>query len=51
MSPAVRICRDILPLPIKTDKDLLKSLKQEAKAEKQEYSQLKKMRWHYLPTR
>lgn len=28
-----------------TDKETMKSLKQEAKAEKQEYSQLKKLRW------
>ena len=31
-----------------TDKETIKSLKQEAKAEKQEYSQLKKLRWSLL---
>lgn len=31
-----------------TDKETMKSLKQEAKAEKQEYSQLKKLRWSLL---
>ena len=31
-----------------TDKEAMKSLKQEAKAEKQEYSQLKKLRWSLL---
>ena len=31
-----------------TDKDTMKSLKQEAKTEKQEYSQLKKLRWSLL---
>lgn len=30
------------------DKETMKSLKQEAKAEKQEYSQLKKLRWPLL---
>ena len=31
-----------------TDKETMKSLKQEVKAEKQEYSQLKKLRWSLL---
>ena len=31
-----------------TDKETVKSLKQEAKTEKQEYSQLKKLRWPLL---
>lgn len=31
-----------------TDKDTMKSLKQEAKSEKQGYSQLKKLRWSLL---
>ena len=31
-----------------TDKETMKSLKQEAKAEKQEYSQLKKLHWSLL---
>ena len=31
-----------------TDKETMKSLKQEAKTEKQEYSQLKKLRWPLL---
>lgn len=31
-----------------TDKETMKSLKQEAKMEKQEYSQLKKLRWPLL---
>ena len=31
-----------------TDKETMKSLKQEAKTEKQEYSQLKKLRWSLL---
>lgn len=31
-----------------TDKETMKSLKQEAKSEKQEYSQLKKLRWSLL---
>lgn len=35
-------------IPDDTDKETLKSLKQEAKAEKQEYSQLKKLRWSLL---
>ena len=35
-------------IPEDTDKETLKSLKQEAKAEKQEYSQLKKLRWSLL---
>jgi transposase len=35
-------------IPEDTDKETMKSLKQEAKAEKQEYSQLKKLRWSLL---
>jgi transposase len=35
-------------IPEDADKETLKSLKQEAKAEKQEYSQLKKLRWSLL---
>ena len=35
-------------IPNDTDKETMKSLKQEAKAEKQEYSQLKKLRWSLL---
>ena len=35
-------------IPDDTDKETLKSLKQRAKAEKQEYSQLKKLRWSLL---
>ena len=35
-------------IPDDTDKETLKSLKQRAKVEKQEYSQLKKLRWSLL---
>ena len=35
-------------IPDDTDKETLKSLKQRAKTEKQEYSQLKKLRWSLL---
>ena len=35
-------------IPEDADKETLKALKQEAKAEKQEYSQLKKLRWSLL---